>query len=321
MHAQKYMTTNYHHPRPYVDFGNLRGPEGNAFMVIGNAANTLKNHGYQYEAEELSSLCFKISPNYDTSFDKISFFLNFLPAPKPFDINDYIHSAIDSGDAITMKIDKADLINHQKKVEEYNDCLYLNNNVAEEVKNSQIDIEAVNNLGRNAFFYISDMATLKDLSEYIEEYMQRDDLCGSNALMHVAHRSLDIMLYLVTNFSHTIDLTKQDVFKRDFLTQLFLVGSEIERDYKQKGVKNLNDVCKFMLIASYVKNLPGYSESVDRHALYTPGTVSRILTQGPDGFIAKDDLEEVNLITTTIEKDFLNVAITSSPNKSKLHKV
>lgn len=71
---------------PYCDLGDLNGPSGNAFVVVGNVRGALESLKYTLEVKETTELWMDVEPvSYDGGFDKIKHFVDIENAQSVFD--------------------------------------------------------------------------------------------------------------------------------------------------------------------------------------------------------------------------------------------
>ncbi len=74
---------------PYCDLGDLNGPSGNAFVVVGNIRGALESLKYTLEVKETTELWMDVEPvSYDGGFNKIKHFVDIESAQSVVDEDD-----------------------------------------------------------------------------------------------------------------------------------------------------------------------------------------------------------------------------------------
>ena len=298
-YAHEYQTIEYTHPRPYVNAGDLSGPDGNAFFIMAKCISTLKSVGYISEINELNFLCMHWQPNYKTSFDKTAFFVNYTPRPQEINLNDMLSTAAQDGDDFVFKVDKKYFLELQRQIDEWDECEYIFNLWTKDYYHTCVnrksiileELKAENNLGRNIFSYINNLKDFKKIEDDLfNQGYQRQDIedlllkptlsAASNidlilwniktdSSCQIIHDSFEYLYYLLFNYSQNLNLEKRDRFGKDFLTQLSysgeiftkLVNNSNQAKSQPDKMQLIKSAIYLNLCINKLQSMPGYGQS------------------------------------------------------------
>lgn len=294
--AYQYITHPYTHPRPPADFGNLSGPEGNAFMVLANCSQILKRRGYEGEFNEINYMLIYLLPDYDKSFDKINFYLNLAPAPEPIDLQSLMKTLPeDNGEEIVFKISKKDLTAREDEIYEYEESYHIQNlwnskKLKELVAKKNLnlyEIEDANNLGRHALFYVKNLEDFKKLEssllaqgetkQGIEQLLATPDLANMRAidsLLLTTNKeavelgsTVELALYYAHNYPKAFALKELSNFGANTLSPLLHLGQGFERILSKENYSDaaLKLLLNFELLASEVGKMPHFKKAVEHN--------------------------------------------------------